>query len=303
MSTLPTERSLNRMVYPVVEKSTVKPKFPVEFNTRKGDFGSLFNINKNNNDKKYFKINNYWDHKCFMLMDIITYKITIGMFGQFNTLRNISKQAFRKTKNEVEDILEHGETQYIKIRREEITKIPYFRSLSNKRIMEILKRMENCSFSGYYTYRYYNTDMNSFTSERKYIDNEKIIDEVVQDKNSFEIYLGSELAKLYILNIAQMNLDFFDINMYKLNKYSQLLYRFVKSIRKNENNKNKPVKLNIQEVMDQTNIYKTNISRSISLINKYLNNLKENGYINDFQIAKEEKGNRTYCNTYTFIHI
>ena len=301
--TIPTERSLNRMIYPVVEKSKAKREFPVEIrkDNSKRDCTSLFTTQ--DTPSALFSIDNYWDQKSFMIMDIITYKITTAVFGKFNKLRDIQKQANRKTHKEVNEIIDHGDQQIIGIRREELMQLPYFKTVSNNNILKIIKRMSECRFSGYYEYRYYDERMDKFNHEKSIIKQDKIIDDVVRDGNLFNIYMSSKLAKLYILNITQMNIDFMPMELYKLGKYPQLLYRFIASNNRSKNKGN--IKLNINEIAEKIDIYVTNPSRSIWLIDNYLSELYENNLITEYSISNNlnNKYTKKQSSINTFVDI
>lgn len=284
---IPTERSLNRMIYPVVEKSKGKTEFPVVIskNSLKNECAPLFNLNKpiTNN---YFSIDNNWDHRNFMVMDIITSKLCVTLFGKYTPIKDINRQSFKKTDKEIQEIINHGETQWVTLWREELRQIPLFNKLSNNRILGIMKNMTNCHLSGDYEYRYYDEVTGRFYHKKTSIENDTLISEVENDKNKFTVYLGSKLSKLYILNIAQMNVDFMDNKVYGLNKYSHLLYRFLLG----NNNKKDHVRLNINEILYKINIHNTNPSRNLFLVKKYLNELVDNGLVSNYEIINNSDG-------------
>lgn len=278
---IPTERGISRMIYPVVEKSKGKKELPlvINFNESGSKCTELFRMNSK--EKSYFIVDNNWDHRSFMAMDIITSQLCKALFGEYTPLRNIESQAFRKSKKEIDDILKNGDYQYVIVNRSEFRQIPYFNKISNERIFSILEKMANTHFTGYYGYRYFNLEINRFKHEKKFVENDKLIDKVEKEgKNSFKIYLGSNLAKLYILNVAQMNIDFINESIFDLNKYCQLLYRYIRSIKTDKSE----VKLSFRNVLNKINIHNGNPSRDLHLLRKYLTELENNQFIKGYEI-------------------
>lgn len=281
----PTERGLNRGIIPIVKKPTENQKFPIEIETNPQKLDVSLNLHSK--PGYIFRIDNYWDHKNFMLMDAITLQICKQLFGRFIP-KTIDQRVYNNaaTEENVQEFLELAKSQSLVLTKEDIKEIPYFRTCALNYIDDIIDNLKNCRLSLSYDTRMFNPNTKSFYHKQYYFqDFNLLFSEVQKLKNhSYKFYFNTPISRLYLLNIAQLNVDFLDESVYRLPKLTHLFYRCVISSSKN---KSKVKRFHINEIRDKLNM-KSNVYLAKNSIKKMLEILKSNELISNYSFSYKD---------------
>lgn len=291
----PSERSLNKGIIPVIKKPYKNPNFPFEFDYEKSDLTSFFGVNRKNTDC-VFRVDNYWDHKTFMLFDSLTLKISNNIFN-YRVPKSINYRIQKNGINdeELDNILvtnTSSNSESVLMDLEDIKQIPYFKTCSKNHIEELIFKLKNTRITLPYEARLYNCYTESFHhTEFKHLDFENMFNKIEKvGSKKYKFYFSSELSIIYFMNIAQLNIDFIDEVVYKLPRLSHLFYRKIILP-----HRGKIKKISLNDIKSKLNI-DSNIYQTKKLVEKTLSDLYKNNLILDSNFEYKTVGNKNQSN-------
>lgn len=287
---IPTERSMNRCIIPVVQKPYKREKFPVEISlNQEVNYDNLLGFGKRQAEK-IFRIDNYWDQRSFMLMDVITTRICQKIFGnripRSTTDDRVTEN--RSSKDDIDQMLKNPESCKITITYNDIKKIPYFKPVTGDNIRYLIERMSKTRISLPFETRVFDFNQNCrrFYHKEIYLQNfDLLFNKVERIRNKeYRFSLDTPLSRLFLSNIAQLNVDFLDESIYQLKKFDHLFYRCIISGSKN---KNSTKKIHLNEIRKRLNIG-SNIYQAKDMVEKSLDRIYEKGLILNFDLESKK---------------
>ncbi len=303
-----SERSLNRVVKPMINSKGFKKEFPVEYD------GNL--------------ITNFWSEKCFNLMDFFAsymwfkYKEKNEVFFNVKTpylLIQKNKQFKCLNPNTIID-LENSfnlnninntlrlKDVKIQISAREMKRYPQIKKLRLFELEDVIKRTSECghiinyevrSFdlatNKFYKFNYKNQNIDSFFKYKiidvKYSTNNNIIDTIYEF--SFDTFLGN----LFLYNIYNMNFDYIKKDFYTISRYAQILYR--KFMLTHKRNKMHFLTNTASERLSLTN--NTNLLELQKTIIKIMDELYIKKYIFKYKYEKSKINEYSSLNNHNYL--
>ena len=235
-----SERSMNKVIKPVIKKRNNEISFPLEWTDKKGH---ICQIN-----------NGYWGPRNYMVMDIIASMFLIKegdgrypknddpLFDDLDSVRtreteltqptNIQDDNSSKASGVVNTIIQN-ERHYIRFTDSELKKLTSLKLNSND-ILTLLQETSRAEFKLAFPVRLlddkkqkekiYTMNVFSRPFELAYVDKKKRSDGVVRERQ-YSVIFNTILGELFAHNLKTHNYDWLDKNFYNLPNSAQVFYR------------------------------------------------------------------------------
>ena len=293
-----SERSMNKVIKPVVKKRSNEIDFPLEW-TDKSGHKCLIN-------------NGYWGAKNYMVMDIVAYMFLLKEGGDrlpenkeplFNDLDSVRTREteLTQTKKEQDDnkkgttelanTVFNNERYYVRFRDSDFRQFTSL-ALNSNDILKLLQGTSRVEFKLAFPIRLWEDKkkpkerlytMNVFSRpfELGYVDKKVRSDGIVTERE-YRVIFNTILGELFAHNLKTGNYDWLDKNFYNLPSSAQVFYRrFIL------NNDFPKITVNLETLKERLGLENKNITNLIAAIdNNVLAPLKSYGLIQSFE--KEE---------------
>ena len=299
-----SERSMNKVIKPVVKKRNNEIDFPLEW-TDKSGHKCLIN-------------NGYWGARNYMVMDIMAYMFLLKeggdrlpeedepLFADIDSVRKRETELTQTTKDldennngttEIAKTILNNERYYVKFRDSDFRRFTSLKLNSND-ILKLLQDTSRVEFklafpirlwedSKKLKERIYTMNVFSRTFELAYVDKKVRSDGIVKERE-YRVIFNTILGELFAHNLKTRNYDWLDKNFYNLPNSAQIFYRkFIL------NNDFLTIPVNIETLKERLSLEDKNIPNLIGTIEaSILKPLKDYGLLLSYEKKKGLDGTK-----------